>query len=51
MPIDFYYAEGSAPCRFVSLVAAALKVPLNLKHVDFMAGDHMRPEYIKVWNI
>ncbi|KPJ04369.1 Glutathione S-transferase 1, isoform D [Papilio xuthus] len=48
MPIDFYHSKASAPCRFVELVAAALHVPLNRKQVDLMAGEHMRPEYIKM---
>jgi glutathione S-transferase len=48
MPIDLYQLIGSAPCRSVRLAAAAVGVDINLKHTDLMAGEHLKPEFIKV---
>ncbi|CAB3364247.1 Hypothetical predicted protein [Cloeon dipterum] len=48
MPIDFYYIPGSAPCRAVLLAAKAVGVELNLKLTDLMAGEHLKPEFIKL---
>ncbi|XP_011149477.1 glutathione S-transferase 1 isoform X1 [Harpegnathos saltator] len=48
MPIDLYQIPGSAPCRAVRLAAAAIGVDLNLKLTDLMAGDHMKPEFLKM---
>ncbi|XP_054008364.1 uncharacterized protein LOC128892183 [Hylaeus anthracinus] len=48
MPIDFYGIPGSSPCRAVALTAAALGVPLNYKEVNLMAGEHMKPEFLKI---
>jgi len=48
MPIDLYQIAGSGPCRAVRLVAAAVGVDLNLKETNLQAGDHLKPEFIKV---
>jgi glutathione S-transferase len=48
MPIDLYQLSGSPPCRAVRLTAAAIGVDLNLKHVDLTAGDHLKPEFLKM---
>lgn len=48
MTIDFYYVPGSAPCRSVQMTAKAVGVELNLKLTDLMAGEHLKPEFIKV---
>ena len=48
MPIDLYYMEASAPCRSVMMTAKMVGVELNLKKTDLMAGDNMKPEYIKM---
>lgn len=48
MPIDLYHIPASAPCRAVRLAAAAVGVDLNLKMVDLMAGEQLKPEFIKV---
>ncbi|KOB76524.1 Glutathione S-transferase 1-6, partial [Operophtera brumata] len=47
MAIDLYYVPGSAPCRLVLLVAAALDIQLNLNLVDLRAGDQLKPEFLK----
>uniref|UniRef100_A0A182G028 glutathione transferase n=2 Tax=Anopheles albimanus TaxID=7167 RepID=A0A182G028_ANOAL len=46
--LDLYYLPGSSPCRAVQMVAAAVNVPLNLKFLNLMAGEHRRPEYVKL---
>nr|WCC58221.1 glutathione S-transferase [Pharsalia antennata] len=48
MPIDFYYAPGSAPCRAVLLAAKAVGVDLNLKLTDLFKGEHLTPEFVKI---
>jgi hypothetical protein len=48
MTIDFYYMPASAPCRTVLLAAKALGVDLNLKLTNLMAGEHLKPEFLKV---
>jgi hypothetical protein len=46
--MDFYYLPGSAPCRAVMMTAKAVGVELNLKLTNLMAGEHMKPEFLKV---
>jgi len=48
MSIDFYYMPMSAPCRSVIMLAKELNIPLNLKKLDLMAGEHRKPEFIKI---
>lgn len=48
MVLDFYYHPGVAPCRAVQMIANAVGVELNRKFVDLMAGEQLKPEYIKV---
>lgn len=48
MPIDLYQVIGSGPCRAVRLAAAAIGVDINLKNVDLLNGEHMKPEFLKV---
>ncbi|XP_078053376.1 glutathione S-transferase 1-1-like isoform X2 [Augochlora pura] len=45
MAVDLYYTPISSPCRAVLLTAEAIGFPLNLKEIDLMAGDHLKPEY------
>ncbi|XP_067618364.1 glutathione S-transferase 1-1 [Eurosta solidaginis] len=46
--MDFYYTAGSAPCRSVIMTAKALGLNLNKKPMNLMAGEHMKPEYLKL---
>ncbi|XP_049948977.1 glutathione S-transferase 1-1-like [Schistocerca serialis cubense] len=46
--MDLYYVPGSAPCRAVQMVARAVGVDLNLKHVNLVAGEQLRPEFLKM---
>jgi len=46
--MDFYYIPGSAPCRAVLMTAKAVGVEMNLKLIDLMKGEQMKPEFIKI---
>nr|QGZ00472.1 glutathione S-transferase delta3 [Glyphodes pyloalis] len=48
MAIDLFYTPGSAPCRIVLLVAAALNVEFNHHLVDLRAGEQLTPEFLKI---
>nr|XP_012215007.1 PREDICTED: glutathione S-transferase 1-1-like isoform X1 [Linepithema humile] len=48
MPIDLYLVLGSAPCRAVRLTAAAIGLHINLKFTNLEAGEHLKPEYLKM---
>ena len=48
MPIDLYYMDASAPCRSVMMTAKMIGVELNLKPLNLMAGEHMKPEFIAI---
>uniref|UniRef100_A0A182W359 glutathione transferase n=1 Tax=Anopheles minimus TaxID=112268 RepID=A0A182W359_9DIPT len=46
--MDFYHLPLSAPCQSVRLVAKALGLHLNLKELDLMNGEHLKPEFLKI---
>ncbi|XP_060647215.1 uncharacterized protein LOC132785239 [Drosophila nasuta] len=46
--LDFYYMLYSAPCRSILMTAKALGIELNKKQVDLDAGDHLKPEFVKI---
>ncbi|CAD6995107.1 glutathione S-transferase 1 [Ceratitis capitata] len=46
--MDFYYLPGSAPCRAVLLTAHCIGLELNKIIVDLRAGEHLKPEYLKI---
>ncbi|XP_013142368.1 PREDICTED: glutathione S-transferase 1, isoform D-like [Papilio polytes] len=48
MTIDLYYTPGSAPCRAVLLVVAALNIDVNHNLVDLRAGDQLKPDFLKL---
>ena len=48
MTIDFLYVWGSPPCSTVAMVAKAIDLELNFKSVDLVAGEHLKPEFLKV---
>ncbi|XP_076300998.1 glutathione S-transferase 1-like [Lasioglossum baleicum] len=48
MPIDFYYFPPSPPCRSVMLLAKAIGVHLNLKTINVLKGEAMKPSYLKL---
>ncbi|XP_049767521.1 glutathione S-transferase 1-1-like [Schistocerca cancellata] len=46
--VDFYYWPASAPCMTVQMVAQDIGVKLNMKFTNPQAGDHMKPEFLKM---
>lgn len=46
--MDFYYCLMSAPCRGPMLTAKALGIDLNMKTVNIMGGDQMKPEFVAI---
>ncbi|XP_022222169.2 glutathione S-transferase 1-1 [Drosophila obscura] len=46
--MDLYYHPASAPCRSVIMTAKALGVELNLKMCDVLAGEQLKPEFVKL---
>lgn len=48
MVLDLYYTPGSPPCQAVQMVAKAVGIDLNLKFVDLVNKEQLKPEYLKV---
>lgn len=48
MPIIFHNLKGSPPCAGTLLAAKSLGVEVNVKHIGFAAGEHLKPEFLKV---
>lgn len=48
MPLDLYYHPMSPPCRAVMLTARAMGVDLNLKKLDVLGGEHLKPEFVAI---
>ncbi|KAJ4433657.1 hypothetical protein ANN_15967 [Periplaneta americana] len=48
MPIDLYYLPESGPCQAIMMLAKTLGVDFNLKETSLTAGDHMKPEFVKM---
>lgn len=48
MPVTLYYLPISPYCRSVLLTARAVGVNLDLKAVNIMAGEQLKPEFIKI---
>lgn len=48
MPIDLYYISLSPPCRSVMMTAFMAGVDINLKLLNLMNGDQLKPEFIKI---
>ncbi|CAL4124569.1 unnamed protein product [Meganyctiphanes norvegica] len=46
--MDFYYMPLSAPCRANMLTAKAVGKELNLKYLNLMAGEQMKPEFVAI---
>lgn len=45
---SLYFAALSPPSRAVLLTAKLLGVDLELITIDLLAGDHLKPEFVKV---
>ncbi|XP_065157700.1 glutathione S-transferase 1-like isoform X2 [Atheta coriaria] len=46
--IDMYYFPASPPTRAVLMLARALGLMMNLKLVNIMEGEQMKPEFLKL---
>lgn len=46
--IVLYTAKLSPPGRSVELTAKALGLDLDIKPINLIAGDHLKPEFVKV---
>lgn len=47
MPV-LYYLPPSAPCRAVLLLGKLLNIEFDLRLVDLMKGEHLKPEFVEV---
>lgn len=47
MPI-LYYLPQSPPCRSVLLLGRLLNIEFDLKFIDLVNGDHLKPEFLEV---
>ncbi|KAA0202793.1 Glutathione S-transferase Delta 3 [Hyalella azteca] len=48
MVLDYYYILHSAPCRGPMMVAKALGIELNLKKVDLLQKEQLKPEFVAI---
>lgn len=48
MTIVFYHCFASPPCAAVLLAAKSIGVELNIKVIDYDAGEHLKPDFLKV---
>jgi hypothetical protein len=48
MAPTLYISAGSPAVRAVQITVKAIGLELNLKELDFMKGEHLQPEYLKV---
>lgn len=46
--VVLYTAKLSPPGRSVELTAKALGLELDIKPINLIAGDHLKPEFVKV---
>lgn len=47
MPI-LYYLPPSPPCRAVLLLGRMLEIEFDLKTVNVMEGEHLKPDFVQV---
>ncbi|KFM73999.1 Glutathione S-transferase 1, isoform C, partial [Stegodyphus mimosarum] len=48
MTIDVYLAPASGPCRAVLMTAKFIGLDVNQKLVNLMAGEQLKPEFLKI---
>ncbi|XP_012263552.2 glutathione S-transferase 1-1-like isoform X2 [Athalia rosae] len=48
MPVDFYCAPASIPCRSVMMLAKAIGIHLNLKTLNLSKGEHLKSGFEKI---
>jgi len=48
MGVDYHYMMLSGPCRGPMLTAKAVGLELNLKSINLLAGEQMKPEFVAI---
>lgn len=48
MSIDLYYLPPSPPCRSVMMLGKQLGINFNLKAVNVLKGEQLKPSFKKV---
>nr|AIR95621.1 GST D3 [Tetranychus cinnabarinus] len=48
MVIELYQLPLSSPCRQVLMVGKILNLPIQIKTVHLMKGEHLKPEFLKM---
>ena len=48
MPIEIHGMAASAPCRIPYMTCEVLGLDYTMVKCDLRAGDHMKPEYLKM---
>lgn len=48
MSLDLYYLPLSPPCRSVMLTAKAVGVEFNLKKLDVLSGEQLKPDFLAI---
>lgn len=48
MTVDIYYQSGSPPCTYVRVVAKKVGVDVNLKTINLMAKEQLKPEFVEI---
>lgn len=49
MPV-LYYLPPSPPCRVVLLLGRLLNINFDLRFIDLLKGEHLKPEFVEVKN-
>lgn len=47
MPV-LYYLAPSPPCRAVLLLGRMLEIEFDLKALNVMEGEHLKPDFVQV---
>ena len=46
--MDFYYIQLSPPCRAVMLTAEALGIEMNMREMDLMNKEQLKPWFLEL---
>lgn len=49
MSIVFYDMRGSPNCVIVNIVGKALGINFDVKYIDWLAQEFLKPEFVKVY--
>uniref|UniRef100_A0A1B0CQY6 glutathione transferase n=1 Tax=Lutzomyia longipalpis TaxID=7200 RepID=A0A1B0CQY6_LUTLO len=48
MPVKLYYLPESPPCRTILLLGRLLKIDFDLKIVNILDGDQLKPDFVQL---